>query len=134
MDAICKFFLKDANKPTLETLSYALRHPETWPEGFIWNYQQCDHCAMGLARALWNSIPAAKVETGTSIMARTFALPYEKADCIFMARGRGNNWAPSKTVVEGYFWNRKYRYVVDYDRVTPEMVADQIDKYIAEQK
>lgn len=26
-------FLKDVDKPSLENLSYALRHPETWPDG-----------------------------------------------------------------------------------------------------
>ncbi|MDE2101599.1 MAG: hypothetical protein KGL39_30415 [Patescibacteria group bacterium] len=39
--------------PSLEALSYALRHPETWPKGFVWSYMLCPSCAMGLSAKLW---------------------------------------------------------------------------------
>ena len=42
--------------PTLEGLAWALRHPETWPEGFEWDYRACTSCAMGLAVRLWRDI------------------------------------------------------------------------------
>ena len=30
---------QDLSKPSLHALSYALRHPDTWPEGFVWDYR-----------------------------------------------------------------------------------------------
>lgn len=42
--------------PSLEALSYALRHPEVWPEKYSeagWHFPSCARCAMGLAHALW---------------------------------------------------------------------------------
>lgn len=38
---------------SLEGLAYILRHRELWPEGFVWNYNDCDQCAMGLAAELF---------------------------------------------------------------------------------
>lgn len=43
--------------PSIDALIYALRHPETWPEGFEWDYSDCDHCALGVAMCLWNILP-----------------------------------------------------------------------------
>jgi hypothetical protein len=40
---------------TLSELSYALRHPETWPGGFEWDFYDCEKCAMGLAARMWHS-------------------------------------------------------------------------------
>ena len=34
---------------SLRGLSYALRHPETWPPGFRWKFFDCNRCATGLA-------------------------------------------------------------------------------------
>lgn len=31
----------------------ALRHPETWPEGFVWNWENCQRCGMGLLIAMF---------------------------------------------------------------------------------
>lgn len=133
-------FLQNADKPTLENLSYALRHPETWPEGFIWNYADCDNCAMGLARKLWNT-PGTNKQTGATIMARTFAMPYEEAKSIFMGLapdGSGADWLPhiEKKEIEGHLWWKKLKTTssCDLTNVTPEMVADQIDEFIAENK
>lgn len=121
----------DLNKPSLASLSYMLRHPDTWPEGFIWNYGYCEHCAMGLAHALWRT-PTATKETGASIMARTFAMPYEAANSIFMGKGE---WAPRKdtSYVKGALWwkHKVEQSVSNHEAVTPEMVANQIDKYLA---
>jgi len=43
-------------KPSIEGLIYALRHKETWPDGFEWDYRGCSTCAMGLAARLWEEI------------------------------------------------------------------------------
>ncbi len=42
-----------ASTPSLVALSYALRHPETWPSDFAWDFRACDTCAMGLTARLW---------------------------------------------------------------------------------
>lgn len=40
-------------EPSVAALSYALRHRETWPTGFEWNYLRVGSCAIGLADRLW---------------------------------------------------------------------------------
>jgi hypothetical protein len=108
---------QDLNKPSLHALSYALRHPDTWPTEFHWNYSNCATCAMGLAHLLWKkSVEPAYNATGVTIMARAFSMPYTEAQDIFM-RGRG---APRTC----YIGKR------DYKRLTPERVADAIDAYL----
>jgi hypothetical protein len=106
-------FLQDLSKPSLHALSYALRHPDTWPEGFVWNYAQCAQCAMRLAHRLWRQIPRPENDTGTSVMARSFAMPYEEANKIFF--------------LAHHVWGPFYRQMA---AVTPEIVADKIDAYI----
>lgn len=121
--------LSDLGKPSLHALSYALRHPDTWPEGFVWNYGSCERCAMGLARALWRQIPKANNDSGASIMARQFAMPYGAASSIFM--GTDLKWLPTDNFTEGHLWWKRYMRRANYGRVTPEMVAAQIDRYLA---
>src|SRR6185312_8366948 len=118
----------DLDKPSLHALSYALRHPDTWPEAFVWNYAKCDHCAMGLAHQLWATIPSVNRTNGASFMARSFAIPFEDARSIFLgSEGQfAAAWLPKKRTG---FWFRP-GYVSDFQSVTPEMVADQIDKYL----
>lgn len=125
-------WLKDASKPSLENLSYALRHPETWPKGFYWKFSNCERCAMGLAQALWHNIDSFNnrflgAEAIASDMARQFAMPFGRVKDIFLGQG---DWAPLKTT--GFWWFKKHD--TDMGAVTPEMVADQIDAYIASQK
>lgn len=118
------------DKPSLHALSYALRHPDTWPQGFVWNYGQCNQCAMGLARALWkHQIPQGFNDDGASIMAREFAMPYTAAECIFLGNG-DNSWIPTSIEEHGRLWWKKETHMTDFGRVTPDMVADQIDKYL----
>lgn len=108
----------DLDKPSLHALSYVLRHPDTWPKGFYWDYTKCTQCAMGLARRLWSTdIEQAKNSSGASIMARTFAMPYAKAERIFM-----EGWKNHRHL--GVFSR-------DPETVTPEMIADDIDRYLA---
>lgn len=103
-------FLHDLSKPSLEALAHVLRHREMWPAKFKWRYNNCDSCAMGLAKQLWqmyshfNYTPGIVAQT-----AITFGMPMDDAMAIFV------NYEPQD--------RRK--------AVTPEMVADQIDQYLA---
>lgn len=121
--------LQDINKPSLHALSYALRHPEVWPEGFVWDFGHCDQCAGGLAHALWKSLvpDLDDADDNASEMARVFAIPYGVSKDIFMGRG---DWVPTKVVAVGPWWRRVKVDESDFDAITPEMVADQIDLYL----
>ena len=98
------------DQPSLRGLSYVLRHKELWPKGFEWGYEDCLTCAMGMASRMWSDIgfPA------SSAMTRVFGMPLDVAKRIF---GGGD--------VEQTYGTRIYSYV------TPEMVADKIDEYLA---
>lgn len=121
--------LQDLGKPSLTALSYALRHPDTWPKGFVWDYGECDQCAMGLAAHLWAEIQFPDddpdYKAAVSIMARDFALSYSAAKSIFF----GGDWTPTKTTKRGWLFPQ-WKSQWNFDAVTPEMVADQIDKYL----
>lgn len=100
-------FLHDLSKPGLNALSHILRHRELWPKEFRWNYTDCDTCAVGLARELWRL-------SNDLDMEKVFDIPSFAAENIFFAF---NDWYEDLGV--------------KFSAVTPEMVADQIDKYIA---
>lgn len=127
-------FLRDLDKPSLENLSYALRHPDTWPANFTWSFERYSTCAMGLAHQLWSSIvppplqDSTQCNLGSSIMAKVFAMPFEEAKNIFFGLGPKSGWVPTRTA--GHLWWKKTLHI--NGAVTPEMVADQIDKYLAE--
>lgn len=126
---------KDLSKPDLANLAYVLRHPDTWPKGFIWNFGRCDQCAMGLAHLLWKELGENtwRQNQALSQVARAFAMPYEKAEHVFI----GERWVPQKKKIlqqASLFREEKSEMVSDFERVTPEMVARQIDKFLAEQK
>lgn len=124
----------DLDRPSLAALSYILRHPDTWPKDFIWNFGDCYQCAMGLAHRLWKQIPRSSSETGATIMAREFAIPYGVALNIFLADYGHAEWLPRRVEhkTEGRLWWKKEISTShrDYDAVTPEMVADQIDAFL----
>jgi hypothetical protein len=113
------FKLAAVEQPSLVNLSYCLRNPDTWPEGFYWDYGKCERCAMGLASALWRrSIPEVNNDIGASVMARVFHMSYEGARRIFF----------------GSYVRRKLfsRVHIPHSSITPEMVADAIDDYLAD--
>jgi hypothetical protein len=110
------FDLANLDKPTLHALSYSLRHPDTWPEGFVWNYNNCHKCAMGLAHQLWAQVPETDVHDGISVMARTFAMSYTAARRVFFKAGVRLCGIPIH---------------LPHSLVTPEMVANEIDRYLA---
>jgi len=98
-------------EPSLKNLSHILRHRELWPKGQGWDYSNCVDCAMGLAHALWNEV----IEyPGSHAMAGAFGMPQSVACRIF-----GGN-EPLKTYGTAYYHN-----------ITPEMVAEKIDEYLA---
>lgn len=105
----------DLSKPSLEGLSYALRHlPETLGR---WKYihtiieNDCGTagCAWGMARRLWPKQTRAKRKNVCS----------DDADHLF---GSG---AYDRFFTEG-------AYGILPELVTPQMVADRIDAYLAE--
>jgi hypothetical protein len=130
------------DKLSLRGLSYALRHPETWPKGFVWNYNNCDNCAMGLAHKLWHQVqfhPHPNV--GSSLMAREFSIPFAQAKNIFFGSNAKRFMAVTVTSLVETSWfgfRKKYataevRRPISREMVTPEMVADDIDAYLAHQ-
>ena len=97
----------DLDVPSLPALAYALRHREAWPAGFVWDYNRCSKCAMGLIHELWNNGEAASLGATASIV----KLPYYVAFNVFLTANEA--WSCSMS------------------DVTPEMVADLIDAHLA---
>jgi hypothetical protein len=105
----------DLARPSLEALSYALRHPETWPKGFRWDYGSCSSCAMGLTKKLWENpareercdLPDLRAEK----YGKLFGMPQAASDKIFLY------------LTEGHGCGTGY--------ITPHHVADAIDAYLA---
>lgn len=117
-------------KPSLIALSYSLRHPDTWPENFVWDYSSCDHCAVGLTLQLWyqHSDPCQGYDHDDNIkvfktwIAKKMSIPYEVSERIFFN-------IQNDTVVYGT-WRKKAYIQKTFDTVTPDQVADAIDKYL----
>lgn len=121
---------KTLGTPSLDGLAYALRHPETWPEGFVWDFSQCDNCAMGLAHALWCKTGSLGEDNNAAVStsARLLAMPWEEADQIFMNTALYTSTKPKRFL--GFNIGTTSFYI-DFEDVTPGMVADAIDAYIA---
>ena len=101
--------LLDLSKPSLESLAWLLRHREMWPKGFEWDYMHCPTCAMGMAYALWcdqNILSPCPSE-----MQRVFGMSEISSRQIFM--------------------DADCKRGIRLGNVTPEMVADDIDAYLA---
>ena len=103
--------LLDLSKPSLEALAFMLRHREMWPGGFEWNYNECSTCAVGMARRLWESSIPTRYCISEDV-AKAFGMRECDASLIFIRAARR-------------------RYILATS-VTPEMVADDIDAYLAE--
>ena len=104
----------DRTEPTLRDLAYVLRHEETWPEGFRWDYRYADHCGIGLCVQLYGKSPASFDE---------FSGDYdgESVNSIFNTPVK---WY--KAPLDCY--SERMRMI------TPEVVADRIDAYLGESK
>lgn len=98
------------DQPSLRALSHVLRHKGLWPKGFKWNFSSCETCAMGLASQLWH-------------------LDLERGYGHAMASSMGS----SGVVLVSLFTIKGYVSVAtpNGSKVTPEMVADKIDQYLA---
>ena len=99
--------LLDLSKPSLKALSHILRDKELWPTGFTWNYGRCDQCAMGMAVELWFKTKTLGVEEHIDLIIEQLDLEFEVAEVIFLNNPNGR---------------------LNMSLVTPEMVADEIDK------
>jgi hypothetical protein len=120
------------DKPNLVGLSYALRHPETWPKDFIWDYKSCDACAVGLARRLWatrfSSFPLRgrnleEIQNAReTFVAREMAMSHREAKRIFF-----HLHSDVRKVKDGWF---RSKTIMDFSGVTADDVADEIDEYL----
>lgn len=94
----------DLTKPTLEGLSWLLRHREAWPEGFEWDFYDCRTCAMGLLTRIVFGAPFTTLEYSLNWIQYYFGMDRVSSRRIF----------------------RIGRYPD-----TPEAIADLIDEYLA---
>jgi hypothetical protein len=90
---------------SLSGLSYALRHPETWPPGFEFDYIHDKTCAMGLAY-------------------RVGMIDEPHAEAMMRAFGIRRHCDAFTMFCSGYGCTRK-------SEITADMVADRIDAYLA---
>ena len=73
----------DLSRPSLEALAYILRNRHLWPSGFVFSYNSCSQCAMGLARRAWPE----SIETESPYdMAGALGVSIVSAQQIFMMR------------------------------------------------
>jgi hypothetical protein len=105
-------------EPSLENLSYVLRHQELWPEGFVWNYAHAGSCAIGLCKKLYYC----HTEELDERLYGNYPTAWDK---IFASSG------DETEPVFGFIplWERK----LHMDEITPEIVADRIDNWLAKQ-
>lgn len=100
---------------TVEGLIYALRHKETWPEGFRWNFASCHTCAMGLRYELWGAPnKERRPTTGFAWIDNTVDALNMNRDAAMVIFGTVECYASAPL-----------------NRITPEMVADKLEAYAA---
>ena len=102
---------RESNEPSLPALAFVLRHKETWPTGFEWNFSNCRHCAMGMAHRLW---PDVVREPDMQHMCEVFDLSNKDARFLFHS-----HYLPLLQ------WTT---FPISWG-MTPEVIADRIDKY-----
>ncbi len=97
------------DRPSMRALAYVLRHRETWPSEFVWDFATCGNCAMGLSYALWHKLehPTAAWFGGVAELLR---IPARDAFENFV---ESNRWSDLKR-----------------PKITPEMIADEVDLYL----
>lgn len=101
---------------SLKGLAYILRHKEYWPKDFEWEFSNCGKCAMGLAVQIWSKASWPNTSSVAQIL-NCEATP--KLRKIFLA-GEGVYGAKDSSDAE-------------WDKITPAMVADAIDKYLEQE-
>lgn len=105
-DRIAALALSD--RPSLRSLSYVLRHRDMLPKDFEWDYTDCRTCAIGLAGRLWGLTLQPRATDNGMMIAEVMGTTYTSVACIFF------NLSPAATI-------------------TPDDVADAIDRYLATQ-
>ena len=118
------------DQPSLRALSHILRHKELWPKGFRWHYSSCSSCAMGLAWEIWDLGFISDVYTNLRRASSLFQMPLVESCTIF------GGYIPHdpNNIENGAY---QAQWTVDpaggsyMGHVTPEMVADKIDEYLA---
>jgi hypothetical protein len=107
----------DLSEFSFSNLSYLLRHREYWPENCPWDFQYYSSCAMGLAKRVWSVSAWEECARLTSpgVANRLFCTQYRSGSVSFY----------QKPVFFGLFWRNLRGH-----EVTPEMVADAIDRYV----
>lgn len=117
--------LMPGTQPSLEGLSWLLRHPRAWPENFWWDYSSTETCAVGLADQTWGlgfqSNPQAEQ------LARTFDVSWEVARDIFYRVH--HQYEVGRRGWRALFFGRATPARLEH--VTPGMVADRIDELLA---
>jgi hypothetical protein len=99
-----------ADRPNLVALAYALRHPETWPEGFgPWDYTKYGTCAVCLVKELWFRGSYKRFDDRK--MTEVFGISDQASESIFM----------SADIEAGIRW----------PDVQPDHVAAAIESYLA---
>jgi hypothetical protein len=114
--------IPDISKPSLEGLSYVLRHKETWPVGFVWDFDLPSQCALGLCREIWVRDETkwfdgilndrGTLRTAIDWAEVTFRMAPEDADKVFYSASWGHDLG--KPITEAQ----------------PKDVADAIDAYL----
>lgn len=99
-------------KLSLVELSARLRQPETWPEGFVWNYGYCKSCAIGLAARLLSEVPPNYWKVAENFLLRAMPETIDVDDPENLIRD-----------VDHIFFDMK-------EGTTPDMVADAIDAWL----
>lgn len=87
----------DPGVPSLELLRDILAvgegHP-LWPEGFVWDYNDCTKCAMGLAGTLLVGIPVTSIHESLMWTEKIYAMRWQDVHRIFMSEGGGGGITP----------------------------------------
>lgn len=97
-----------------------------FPEGFEWDFNDCWSCAMGLALSLKHG----QVMTHSLLIQLTRNYTTGDAVKMYLTDGKRMDYM----VFEQIFWSIRGKPVLAHRDVTPEMVADEIDAWLAEQK
>lgn len=77
----------DLSKPSSKGLAYLLRHKELWPKDFVFNFLDCDTCAMGLAQRTW---PEVIKYASTGSVGKALGIEEPAALIIFIDRFKEN--------------------------------------------
>ena len=109
------------SKFTLTDLSALLRDQSKWPKDFVWNYIHPLHCAIGLLNAM-NITHHGTYDTTS--LAEFFSLPYETCLTIF-----SRAWLLLGIDLSDMTHKETCRAI---QTITPEQIADLIDKAIKE--